>query len=376
MVSLSDTRDDARVRRQVRFLASEYRVIVAAVGTPLRLDGCEFVELPQVLLGSFGRVTWGMRRLGLRLAGMYERAYWRDPRMRRWLELLRRAAPVQVIVVNDLWALPLARAVDKDVPIVFDAHEHWTSESASWTRWQRVSMRGGHEWIVDRYVPLTAGVMTVSSGIAGDYEERTGRRPELVTNAPFFQRLAPTEVTRPIRLLHFGFADPRRRLEDTIDAVRSLGDRFVLDLVLARDNEYRQWLEHLVADDRRCRVLPAVPNVELLSFANRYDVGVFLLPARFPNQVHVLPNKLFDYIQARLAVAIGPSPEMAAIVREWDCGVVSDSFEAASFATALDRLTVPEVERMKRNADRAARVLTAESNRDTILKLVRQAIGA
>jgi hypothetical protein len=88
----------------------------------------------------------------------------------------------------------------------------------------------------------------------------------------------------------------------------------------------------------------------------------------------VLPNKLFDFIQARLAVAIGPSPEMAAIVEQWDCGVVSETFEPQSFAEALRELTPESVTRMKANADRAARVLNADANRETIVAVVKQAI--
>jgi len=174
--------------------------------------------------------------------------------------------------------------------------------------------------------------------------------------------------------VHIGVADERRRLEDTIEAVRSLGGRFTLDLVLTRQNEYRRRLERLAGSDAGIRVLPPLPTQELLSFGNAYDVGVFLLPARFPNQVHVMPNKLFDYIQSRLAVAIGPSQEMAAVVREWDCGVISESFAPESFAAALGQLTVEEVRRLKENSDRAARVLTADNNRDVLLEVVRQAV--
>ncbi|MGI8863616.1 MAG: hypothetical protein ACR2JH_04325 [Solirubrobacteraceae bacterium] len=216
--------------------------------------------------------------------------------------------------------------------------------------------------------------MTVSAGIVRDFERRTGVTPTLVTNAPFFEPLRPSPVGEQIRLLHVGLADERRRLEDTLDAVRALPQRFVLDLVLARNNSYRDRLERLAATDERIRILPPVPNAELTSFANRYDVGVFLLPAMFPNQVHVLPNKLFDYIQARLAVAIGPSPEMAAIVREWDCGVISETFTPASFAAALAPLTAAEVTRMKSNADKAAGVLNADNNRGLVLELVGRAV--
>ena len=118
-----------------------------------------------------------------------------------------------------------------------------------------------------------------------------------------------------------------------------------------------------------------MPVDELIPFANAYDVGVFLLPAHFPNQVHVLPNKLFDYIQARLAVAVGPSPEMARIVREWDCGVVSESFAPDDFAAALRRLDPATVTRMKANAAKAAGVLNADRNRDAVVSLVRSAIA-
>ena len=60
--------------------------------------------------------------------------------------------------------------------------------------------------------------MTVSTGIADDYRDRVGMTPAVVTNAPFRQALAPSEVSNPIRLLHMGVADERRRLEDTIEA--------------------------------------------------------------------------------------------------------------------------------------------------------------
>jgi hypothetical protein len=112
-----------------------------------------------------------------------------------------------------------------------------------------------------------------------------------------------------------------------------------------------------------------------VSFANNYDVGVFLIPeGHHPQHLYALPNKLFDYIQARLAVAIGPSPEMANIVREWDCGIVSRSAAPEDFAASLTDLSVSEVERMKQNSDRAARVLTAENNREIVIHTIKQAL--
>ena len=371
---LGDLTYMARVRRQIDFLTRDYDVLVAAYTYPSTWPDVEFVELPGARPGRLRRWAELTARLACRLMGRYGAAYWLDARARRWRRLLRRVPQVDAIVVNELYALPLAFAVSGDRPVVFDAWEHWTSESASWSWTQRISMRRAHEWIVDRFVPRTAGIMTVAPGIADEYRRRAGVDPALVTNAPFYRALDPSPVTEPIRLLHVGVTDARRRLEDTIEAVRSLEGRFTLDLVLARDNEYRRRLQELAAADPRIRVLPPMPADEIVSFANAYDVGVQLIPPLYPNQVYSLPNKFFDYIQARLAVAIGPSQEMVRLVNEWDCGVVSPTFSAADFARTLSKLTVPEVERMKRNADRAAGVLTADNNRDVVLGLVGNAI--
>jgi hypothetical protein len=372
VVYLGELEYVSRVLRQIEFLASEHDVVVAAFDEPSLPVGVKTLKLTPAAGGSARRRLEAAVRVVLRAAGAYRSAYWFDARVRRWRSELALAMSVDAIVINDLFPLPLALSVARDSPVVLDAHEHWTSESASWTKFQRASMRRAHEWIVDQ-VPRTAGIMTVSAGISRDYFERTGVRPAIVTNAPLFRELTPSEVEEPIRLLHIGIADERRRLEDTIEAVGLLNGRFTLDLVLRRDNAYRRRLERLAATHDGVRVLAAVAADQLIPFASDYDVGVFLLPADFPNQVHVLPNKLFDYIQARLAIAIGPSPEMAEVVTEWDCGVVSSAFTARAFAEVLADLTIENVERMKRNADRAARVLTAENNRETLLRLVRDA---
>ena len=336
----------------------------------------QFVALTPRPLGRLRPRAESAARVGLRLAGSYRSAYWLDDRARRWRAELAEVLAVAAIVVNDIVGLPLAQAVGGDVPIVFDAHEHWTSESASWSRRHRLSMRRAHEWILDTYVPRTAGMMTVSPGIARDFEERTNVSPRLVTNAPFFQALRPSAVTEPIRARAHRCrrrATPSRRHDRSRPfAGRSLHPR-------SRACKRQRLSPPAGATGglrTRNKGLPAVPVDELLSFANTYDVGVFLLPARFPNQVHVLPNKLFDYIQARLAVAIGPSQEMAAVVREWDCGVISESFTVEAFAASLAELNVDEVGRLKANSDRAAHVLTAEHNRSVVLEVVREAVSA
>lgn len=376
VIYLGDLTHIARVLRQIEFLEREFDVVVAAFGAGDELPGVEFIKL-SATKGGRGRARLeAASRCLLRQAARYHAAYWLDERVRSWRLELRQGLPVDAVIVNDPLALPLVFEACGGAPVVFDAHEHWTSESASWTLRTRISMRGASEWIVDRYASRVAAMMTVSPGIVDEYRARTGRTPALVTNAPFYQSLTPSPVAEPIRLLHVGFADERRRLELTLDAVRSLTGRFTLDLVLARNPDYQRRLKSLIASADNIRILPPVPAGDVISFASAYDIGVHLLPADNPNLLNALPNKLFDYIQARLAVAIGPSPEMARIVREWECGVVAEAFSSEALVAVLERLTPDAVSVMKRNSDRAARILNADRNCDEVLRLVRDAIGS
>ena len=100
---------------------------------------------------------------------------------------------------------------------------------------------------------------------------------------------------------------------------------------------------------------------EICRRLNQYDVGIYLLPPVNFNHEHALPNKFFEFIQARLAVAIGPSPEMARIVNEYSLGVIAASFEPKALAAALDQLTDESIRAYKLAAGRAARELNYEA---------------
>src|SRR5947209_4684099 len=98
----------ARIARTVEFLAAKYDVVVAAASGDTIPEAAEFIRLPPNPRGRPGRALDSAARVALRLAGRYERAYWRDVRIQRWLAELRAALPVDAIVVNNLSMLPLA----------------------------------------------------------------------------------------------------------------------------------------------------------------------------------------------------------------------------------------------------------------------------
>jgi hypothetical protein len=119
-------------------------------------------------------------------------------------------------------------------------------------------------------------------------------------------------------------------------------------------------------------VHPPVPYPELSRALNRFDVGVYILPPVNFNNAWALPNKFFDFVQARLGVVLGPSPEMAALVRRHGLGVVSDDFTAESFARSLDALTPESVDAFKAASHAVAQELSA----DTQVQVWAEAVAA
>ena len=184
-------------------------------------------------------------------------------------------------------------------------------------------------------------MFTVCQGIADQYRRDTGVTPVVLTNAPEYHDIRAEPESRPestdltrdaakIRMIHHGAASPPREIERMILAMRHLDERFELDFLLVPGSMAyiarleARWRSQIqgFASCRRCRC------ASWCRFSSAYDIGVFLVPPTTFNLRHTLPNKFFEFIQARLAVAVGPSPEMARIVEQNGCGVVASRLHA------------------------------------------------
>jgi hypothetical protein len=209
---------------------------------------------------------------------------------------------------------------------------------------------------------------TVCAGFAEGYRQ-FGVQPQVWLNAPAAQDLPvrPVDPQR-IRLVHHGIAVPSRRLELMLEIMERLDQRFTLDLILVEsDPAYARRLRERAAGDARIRFRPPVPMQQIASTIHAYDIGVFLLPPVNFNYRMALPNKFFEFVQARLAVAIGPSPEMARLVRQYGLGIVTESFEPAEMAQRLNALQPADIERMKQRSDAASRELNAGTTEQVFL---------
>jgi hypothetical protein len=365
ILSFSPIGSDPRVMRQIRLL--EHRATLTVAGfAPAPTADIEFLALPA---HRSPLRTKAVRAVQL-LLGQSDAFYWSRSESRAALEKLR-GQRFDLVIANDIATLPLALRLAQGTPVLIDAHEFSPLEFEDRIWWRLLFGRYYHD-LCRRFLPRAAAMTTVCSGIADEYARIYGVGPIVVENAPPSHELAPSLVAEGrVRMIHHGAAIRSRRLELMIEVVQALDSRFTLDFMLVGgDQRYMAELQSRAATETRIRFLQPVPMQDLCRTTNGYDVGLFLLPPTNFNYRYALPNKLFEFIQARLAVAVGPSPEMARIVRAHGLGIVADSFAPMDLAAKLNAMTQEELVRYKAASNVAADQLCFEAVSGRLLGVI------
>jgi hypothetical protein len=369
VLSFSPIASDPRVVRQVRTLATRFDLTIAGFGGA-PAGAAEFIGLEPPSRHS------KMLDMPKLLARRFEDYYWGLPHVANARHMLA-SRRFELVVANDVQALPLALELADGAPVLLDAHEFSPREFEDRGLWRL--LHGPYtDWLCRRYLARAAAMTTVAHGIAEAYQRAYGLEVSVVHSAPALAHLTPQPVPSDrIRMVHHGAAVRSRRIEVMMEMMELLDSRFELDLMLVPgDARYIGRLKSMAQGKARIRVLPPVRMEEIVPFTNRYDIGLFLLPPANFNYAQALPNKFFEFIQARLAVAIGPSPEMKRLVERFDCGLVAPDFAPASLARLLSGLTPERLAAFKANSDRAATELCWEKQAPLFLAAVDRAMGA
>ena len=387
-LALSPIARDGRVLRQLRALTARFDV--TAVG----YDPCRS-GLPADLAGRVRVVALDVPRQGRAVDRLAKGAWLAAGRLApalaypRWYaryELYRSAASAlvachpELVVANDWNALPAAeQAAEKTgAALLVDLHEYAPRQWEHRRVW-RWLWRPAVVYFLHRHLPRVDGAVTVSARLAAAYAREFGVRPAVVRNAPAPVALPPFRPCRPdlVRLIHHGVATPARRLERTIDAVAAAGAPFHLDLMLVSGDEaYIERLRRHARDTApdRVRLRSPVPPDEIVTTLSDYDAGLLMIPPITWHYRHALPNKLFEFVAAGLCVCTAPSPDMAAFVRENDCGAVADGHTAHDMARLLASLTPAKVDRYRRHAREAGRHVNAHTEAEALLSAAEAAL--
>ena len=356
IIAFTNPKRDPRVYRQLKVLSGRWNIVLCACGK-LDMPGVSCVELKN----DSSRLSPLIQHL-ITATRAYERSYWGTSLVRQAQRKLE-ALNFDVILANDIETVPLALRVAKSrARVVVDAHEyeplHWDDQ------WLFDSVyRPYWDYICRTYLPQVDSMVTVSPRLAEEYSSNYNVNCGVIMNTPDYQELCPSETHEAtVRVIHHGGINPSRKIESMMNAIGALGPRFTLDLMLI--NNHKRYMKYLRKEGSKysnIRFVDPVPMPDIVKTINKYDMGIFMLhPAAF-NYRYSLPNKLFEYIQARLAIAIWPSPEMSRIVKSEVLGVVSSEYTERSMVSCLEQVTSEDIMRYKMNSHNVARKYSAET---------------
>jgi glycosyltransferase involved in cell wall biosynthesis len=265
-------------------------------------------------------------------------------------------AGYQLLIAHDLPVLPLclSAAAESGARVIYDSHELYPDQSL-------LSRRASRSWsqVEERDIGRADLVVTVSQGIAEELAQRyhLPRLPFVLPNVCDYRPALPVRPAlaelyrlppgRPVVLCQGGLL-PRRGLECAVEAWRFLPAPPPL-LVFLGEGPMRGWMA------RRARRLGlaasvfvgrAVPSEGLLAYTAGADLGLIPYTPAATDSLNTYlssPNRMFEYLMARVPVLAWSLPEIRRVLdesrtgwcREWRgprelAGLVLEALENAA----------------------------------------------
>lgn len=266
----------------------------------------------------------------------------------------------EIIHAHDLNTLNAAAYMARKARarLIYDAHEVWP-ELGSYSQWYRLLLRRMERYLIRSSVDQ---VITVSSSIAKLMTKRYGiSEPIIVMNAPAVKPIPPGALRKgpaTITFIYQGSLTPGRGIEIFVQAFKYVTCRS--RLIIRGFGPLLQPLKRLIDDEglqSRVLVLPPVRPEEVVEkAAEDADIGIIpFLPININNEL-ALPNKLFEYLYAGLAVFSVDLVEVRNIITKYDLGGVYIPTSPLDIARQVDNfLASSDIRRHQANAFSASR---------------------
>lgn len=200
-------------------------------------------------------------------------------------------------------------------------------------------------WLfIEKHLAVKARVfITVNQSLADIFHKKYGIKPKVVRNVPKRVELAPAHTKNRLNIpdgdlvvvIQGSGINKGRGLDETIEAISGLSD--VSLLVIGGGNaidEAKQKTKALGIESK-IHFIARIPYQEMMQYTQMAAIGLAFDADPCLNFYYALPNKIFDYFQAGIAVISGPQPEISGLVSTYECGYLMKQISPESIRWAI-----------------------------------------
>lgn len=277
-----------------------------------------------------------------------------------------------ILLANDIDALYPNYLIAKklNIPLVFDSHEIFTEMPAIQGKFSQKIWRK----LEKELVPKMKFMMTESESYAEWFDKKYGIKPVVVRNIPRkISEVQPFPENKPKIILYQGAINPFRGLDKVIKAMHQIPNAV---LQIAGDGPQKKNYEHLVEQENlqnKVKFLGKFKPEDLRNLTKNADLGISFEENGGVSYLYSLPNKVSDYIQARVPIVMINFPEMLRVKNQFNVGEIITDHEPATMAKAINSALEKGRKHYLLELNKAAEVLCWENEETKILDLFHKA---
>jgi hypothetical protein len=359
--------------RMIKTLKDHYDVYTAGF-SPSAFDDIPFISAQRSVETemSLADKVWRKVRYGfLKIANDWESRYWIDWRIVNNSELQQHK--FDLVIVQNVNFLPIAFSIANGYSkVMFDPQEIYPAEydaNKDWVKNHQPRVIN----ICKKYIPQCDLVSFYAEEVREYYQNFCRiQRHFISSSAGYFHDLQPSEVNpEHINIIHHGIADYNRNLHLAIEMMEHADKRFHYYFMLMVTNyDYFDFLKEKASKNPNVHFLEPVPSDKIVTVINAFDIGHFSIPPVHTNYKFTCPNKYWEFVQARLCVAVGPYVTLKRITEQYQTGLVFNDFSIETQAQQLSALTPEKIMHYKQQSHLNAFELSAAPQAKKILNAV------
>ena len=200
-------------------------------------------------------------------------------------------------------------------------------------------------WLfIEKNVAVKADVfITVNQSLARIFQQKYGINPKVVRNVPKRIDLAPAHSRNLIHIpegdllvvIQGSGINKGRGLDETLDGISTLNGVSLLIIGGGNAIDEAKLKTKTLGIQSKVHFIARVPYQEMMRYTQMASIGLAFDADPCLNFHYALPNKIFDYFHAGIAVISGPQPEISNLVSTYECGYLMKQITPESIRWAI-----------------------------------------